>query len=780
MKKYNKVFLILLTAIIISSAISQVANAAKISEDVFISRLAGNNRVATAIEISKEAYEDGTADSVILAGYAGDIDAVSGTLLAASKKAPLLFLDKDGVDPIIKTELKRLGVRNIYLLGGPKAISQAVEDQLETEYTVKRVAGINRYETAFEIAKEAKGSADHIFLTRGDVLADALAVGPVSAIEGKPILLTKSKALAEETIDAIGHLGVRQVTIVGGEKGVSKAIENELKNLEGIVKVDRVEGDSRYKTAVAIAKKHFKNPEQTIMANGEKYVDALAAGYLGALRGAPILLTKKTTIPSETKAYIEGNSSFLFVVGGDKVIDKIEQFVSLYYHTTKYEDTLEQALNKQATRNSIWKGGKWVRANKTEIKKFLNPEHFLQFEPKGEKTGIVTGTALNIRKGPCRTDDVIGKTTKGKVHKILSEKTEVIKKEGYVHVWYKINFNGKEGWVSSDYVDILAGQYASKLVSVKIKTTSLEGTVTASLLNVRTAPTTQAESFGKASNGQKYKILAESDGWYKINFKGKHGWVSSRYINLILDIRKEPNTTSSTISTRSNEQVHVVLDEKNGWYKINIDGNEGWIASKDANYVKDAPADMYQFMILSGQAGATSGQMNSELAGKGILEGKGKEFIEASKKYNVNELYLLAHALLETGNGSSRLAKGIKVDTVDGKAVEPKVVYNMYGIGAYDRNPERLGSEMAYKQRWFSVDTAIIEGAHWISRNYINSSYKQDTLYKMKYNPAIPSDHQYATDIEWAQKQRTQIEKIIEYCNKIDSTVLRFDIPKYK
>ncbi len=58
------------------------------------------------------------------------------------------------------------------------------------------------------------------------------------------------------------------------------------------------------------------------------------------------------------------------------------------------------------------------------------------------------------------------------------------------------------------------------------------------------------------------------------------------------------------------------------------------------------------------------------LKGKGF-KNRGKVFLEAQEKYEVNVIYL-SHALVETGNGKSELAKGIK----DGK----KRYYNFFGI----------------------------------------------------------------------------------------------------
>ena len=53
------------------------------------------------------------------------------------------------------------------------------------------------------------------------------------------------------------------------------------------------------------------------------------------------------------------------------------------------------------------------------------------------------------------------------------------------------------------------------------------------------------------------------------------------------------------------------------------------------------------------------------LEGKGVLEGQGASFSQAAKKYGINEIYLISHALIETGNGTSDLAKGETLLTVN-------------------------------------------------------------------------------------------------------------------
>lgn len=182
--------------------------------------------------------------------------------------------------------------------------------------------------------------------------------------------------------------------------------------------------------------------------------------------------------------------------------------------------------------------------------------------------------------------------------------------------------------------------------------------------------------------------------------------------------------------------------------------------------------DYLQYLVLSGSSGISVNDLNTELKSAGILKGHGKTFQQASREANINEIYLIAHALLETGNGSSKLATGIKVNG--------KTVYNMFGIGAVDSDPERLGAKTAYEQGWFTVEDAIIGGAKWISSSYINNPYyKQDTLYKMRWNPLQPGTHQYATDVAWAYKQTNRLTTLLDLSLKYD-LLLNFSLPEYR
>ncbi|MCH5209348.1 MAG: Ig-like domain-containing protein [Oscillospiraceae bacterium] len=177
----------------------------------------------------------------------------------------------------------------------------------------------------------------------------------------------------------------------------------------------------------------------------------------------------------------------------------------------------------------------------------------------------------------------------------------------------------------------------------------------------------------------------------------------------------------------------------------------------------------YQFLDLSSPNNVSADVLNAYLENKGVLRGMGEVFIQAGRDFNVSEVYLIAHACLESGNGTSKLARGIEVNGT--------TVYNMFGINAYDSNPLGGGSSKAYSEGWTSVEAAIRGGAQWISEHYINSlDGRQNTLYKMLWNPEHPGEHQYATDIGWAVKQAISIERIF---SSFGDAVLSFDVPVY-
>ncbi|EGQ3927832.1 CHAP domain-containing protein [Staphylococcus pseudintermedius] len=175
------------------------------------------------------------------------------------------------------------------------------------------------------------------------------------------------------------------------------------------------------------------------------------------------------------------------------------------------------------------------------------------------------------------------------------------------------------------------------------------------------------------------------------------------------------------------------------WYTASLNQTR---AAMDTNKIFNDNVQVYQFLKLNQYQGISVDKLNKLLVGKGTLSNQGQAFADGCKKYNVNEIYLIAHAFLESGNGTSFFASG------------KTGVYNYFGIGAFDNNPNNA-MEFARSHGWTTPAKAIIGGAEFVGKGYFDVG--QNTLYRMRWNPKKPGTHQYATDISWAKVQAKMI-----------------------
>ncbi|WP_339180209.1 peptidoglycan-binding protein [Oceanobacillus sp. FSL W7-1293] len=279
-------------------------------------------------------------------------------------------------------------------------------------------------------------------------------------------------------------------------------------------------------------------------------------------------------------------------------------------------------------------------------------------------------------------------------------------------------------------------------------------------------------------------------------YRNEPAYVHKNYVNGSNRTTANVNVRSSASSSshiygqiKKGTQV-TILGSTGNWYRISYIAWRNPTRSDVSSYLNPDNNDIFQHLDLTSSVGVTASSLNNDiLKGKGILAGRGQAFITAGKQHSVNEIYLISHALLETGNGSSALAKGIEVGI--NSSGNPVVVtssnrsslrnirttYNMYGIGAVDGNAHNGGAIRAYNEGWFSPEQAIIGGAEFIGNSYIHNQYNQNTLYKMRWNPANPGYPQYATDIGWAVKQVPSIKRLYDMLN---NPVFKFNITQYR
>ena len=300
----------LCATVVLVSIVAVGTGVAGAAELVTTDRIAGSDRHATAAAIAREAFSEG-ATSAVLARSDQFPDALAGSFLAGSVSGPVLLTAGDRLSTAAASALDARGVETVHVLGGTGAISSAVTSELVAEgYTVRRVAGASRYETAARIARAGTvGQLDGTptaLLAGGADFPDALAAGPVAFAAGLPILLTPADALAPEAAAAIEDLGIGHVVVLGGTAAVSDAV------LDGISAAgatsERIAGSNRFETAAAIADFAVERlgwaGAAVGLARGDAFPDGLAGGPHGGLAEAPMLLTEPDALSAETSQWL--------------------------------------------------------------------------------------------------------------------------------------------------------------------------------------------------------------------------------------------------------------------------------------------------------------------------------------------------------------------------------------------------------------------------------------------------------------------------------------------
>ena len=312
------------------------AHAVELQRSLDVEQLEGPDRYDTAVEISKASYAGGL-DGVVVATGENFPDALAGSALAGAVGGPILITRTESLPPQVAAELSRLNPPDIYVLGGPGAVSDGVFSTIQAVVpgaNVRRVAGIDRFATAREVAKECGAQLPQVteaFVATGHNFPDALAASPVAAALGIPIYLAEGDAMSQTAIAEMQALGVQRVHMLGGPSVVTPATQQRLEAAFGAGNVMRLEGPTRYETAQAIGDWAVEDMPYlewsgVTVATGENFPDALTGGVLAGQRGTVMLLSHTESLTPSTRAKLEEHDVYdvprVTFFGGDGAISQ--------------------------------------------------------------------------------------------------------------------------------------------------------------------------------------------------------------------------------------------------------------------------------------------------------------------------------------------------------------------------------------------------------------------------------------------------------------------------
>lgn len=287
----------------------------KVSAAPVIDRIGGADRYETSVKISQSNWKE--SKYVVLVSGESFADALCAAPLAKKYDAPILLTESIGMGSSITSELKRLGAKNVFIVGGTGVVSEDVESQLKNmEISSTRIQGKRRYETSIEVAKYI-GTGNGIVMTSGEDFPDALSAASIAASKQMPILLTYPDFLLDSTKDFVKTNKENKYYVVGGEAVVSKSITDYLGNYK------RLSGSNRYETNTAVINEFLgtMNISTVHVASGEGFADALSGSAAAAKMNSPIVLVHNSYGSQQpvVKSNIDAISS-IKILGGAGVV----------------------------------------------------------------------------------------------------------------------------------------------------------------------------------------------------------------------------------------------------------------------------------------------------------------------------------------------------------------------------------------------------------------------------------------------------------------------------
>lgn len=280
----------------------------------------GENRYSTAVKVSEYGWT--TANNAFLVNGGAIVDALTSTPLAKLKGAPVFLTEKDKVNPLVMQRLKKLGVKNVTIIGGEGSISKSVENELVSQkMSVNRISGKNRFETSNKIAENILAingvNVKSLAVVNGyKGMSDAISFSPVAGEKTIPIVLSDQNGKLNLS-SKVKSLNLDSTYVIGGVASVPNTTVSSLKN------PIRISGSNRNDTNAKIIEKFYTNnvlDNAFVVKDGAgnegMLIDGLAVGAYAATTKSPIVISHGSLSAEQKKVLNKKTIKKIIQVGG--------------------------------------------------------------------------------------------------------------------------------------------------------------------------------------------------------------------------------------------------------------------------------------------------------------------------------------------------------------------------------------------------------------------------------------------------------------------------------
>ncbi|RSD21125.1 SH3 domain-containing protein [Mesobacillus subterraneus] len=471
------------------------------------------------------------------------------------------------------------------------------------------------------------------------------------------------------------------------------------------------------------------------------------------VEASSIVITKKTTYQTTSNLKLRTGASVknkaILTIRKGKIVTTTTQKGSWYKVAYTYS-----SKGKKVTKTG-WVSGQYLKEYNKIVKTpgtyyFTKTSTPLYLSPDTKKKATIRIPANNGLYSNQKVLNSIGKT------------------------WYKVSYKGKSYYVYPSYI--------KKFTPFKFKKTAYKAKRDTYLYQ------SYGTIYSKLIKIPKGTVVSSTSGvgsWYKTSYTGKNGYIHKSsfiktsepvvietaisnkvfLVNTNVILKSGAWEGAATLSTIPQGKFILPTHKvSNGWYKVNYAEKTGYVAGSHIQEVRTGSQitsrSGYQFIDLRTKSPVTASQIDTYIANfvnandkKSVLTGKGQSFIDAGNKYGLNALYLAAHAIHESGYGTSNISFG---------------KYNLFGFGAYDATPY-IGAF-----RFKSIEQNIDYIARAMKATYLNpGNWKYKGAYlgystKTLSNARIDSSSEgmnyfYASDPYWGKVIASHMQKILPY-----------------
>ena len=177
------------------------------------------------------------------------------------------------------------------------------------------------------------------------------------------------------------------------------------------------------------------------------------------------------------------------------------------------------------------------------------------------------------------------------------------------------------------------------------------GTVDASALRLRAAPSTSSSTLAYASRGEYVVITGKTGSWYRVNYNLTQGYMHESYLNTYtrknvelgygrvngnkVNVRSGPGTSYTSLTRANNGDKAYIIGFNSQWYKVIFGSHIGYIRSDyldltEIPYENNASTKEPLFFVKGNSTGVTPSA--SALNGSGTTSATRQKIVENAKQ----------------------------------------------------------------------------------------------------------------------------------------------------